>query len=131
MTIRIGFELHPDSAQLRVLLDALVKLDLIELVRNRGIPSIYKAGVRYKREPKRVEDDFERWKKISQILRDGHGDCEDLACAIVAERRIKKIRAVPWLIKRNHTWHVVVKYPDGSIEDPSRKLGMRKPKTRR
>jgi hypothetical protein len=124
--IRVGFELHPDAARLRILLDCLVRLNLLQLKRHR-LPSIYKAGVKYKREPLREEGDFERWKTTAEILRDGEGDCEDLACARVAELRWhNKIRAVPWLIKHGNTWHVVVKHPDNHIEDPSARLGMRR-----
>lgn len=128
--IRVGFELNPDSARLRILLDCLVRLDLLQLKRHR-LPSIYKAGIKYKREPLREQSDFERWKTIAEILRDGEGDCEDLACARVAELRMKKIRAIPWLIKHGSTWHVVVKYPDGHIEDPSARLGMRRVRRRK
>lgn len=58
-------------------------------------------------------------------MRDGYGDCEDLAAARVAELRVKAgIKAVPWLKKKGKIWHVLVRYPDGTLEDPSRKLGM-------
>lgn len=122
MPIRVGFEILPDAAKLRIMLDALVKLDLLELSRNR-FPPLYRAEVRYQREPL-FQGRFEQWKPISQIIRDGHGDCEDLACWRTAELKQAKVNAKPWLIKHGTIWHVVVKLPDGSIEDPSRRLGM-------
>lgn len=58
------------------------------------------------------------------------GDCKDLACARAAELTVKyNIRAVPivrrrWLSLEFALYHVVVQYPDGTIEDPSALLGM-------
>lgn len=121
--IRVGFELASvDAPQLRILLDALVRLNLLKMQSNR-LPSLYKSGVRYKREPKSINR-FEQWKTITDILQTGFGDCEDLASARVAELRRLGIRAIPWLRRKGNIWHVVVRYPNGRIEDPSRRLGM-------
>lgn len=123
MMIRVGFEFSSvDAKHLRIMLDALVRLDLLEL-QQRRYPDLYKSGVKYEREPKEPGR-FERWKTISDLMRTGVGDCEDLASARVAQLRMMGIRAVPWLKRRNNTWHVVVRYPNGRIEDPSRRLGM-------
>lgn len=121
--IRVGFELSSVTAErLRIMLDALVRLDLLEM-KQRRYPPLYKSGVRYQREPKE-QGRFERWKTIKDLVMTGNGDCEDLASARVAELRMMGIRAVPWLKRKGNTWHVVVKYPNGRIEDPSRRLGM-------
>lgn len=123
--IRVGFELSSvDAKRLRIMLDALVRLDLLEL-KQRRYPSLYKSGVRYQREPKEPGR-FERWKTIRELIDTGFGDCEDLASARVAELRMMGVRAIPWLRRRGNTWHVVVRYPNGRIEDPSRRLGMGK-----
>jgi hypothetical protein len=124
--IRVGFEISSVDAQhLRIMLDALVRLNLLELKQKR-YPNIYKAGVVYRREPRGGPNRFERWQTISDIIENGYGDCEDLASARVAQLRMMGVRAVPWLTRRRggNTWHVVVRYPNGRIEDPSKILGM-------
>lgn len=58
-------------------------------------------------------------------------NCEDLACWRAAEYRVRYgINAIPtfiWKVRPNggHLYHILVKLPDGRIEDPSRALGMR------
>jgi hypothetical protein len=123
MAIHIGFEVVPDAKRLRILLDALVRLNLYELSIRR-LPPLYRSGVRYKREPMALGRP-ERWQTITEVLKRGHGDCEDLASIRVAELRRQGIRAIPWLRKRGNIWHVIVRYPDGRIEDPSKILGMK------
>ena len=61
-------------------------------------------------------------------------NCEDLACWLVVEKRVRfGIAAVPLIFPQlqkrgngqdRYLYHVAVKLPDGSWEDPSRKLGM-------
>lgn len=127
--IRIGFELSQvDERRLRAVLDLLVKLNLIELGQRR-YPDLYKSGIRYKKEPK-IPGRFERWQTIKDMMRSGWGDCEDLASARVAQLRMMGVRAVPWLKKHGGTWHVVVRYPNGKFEDPSKILGMGKERKR-
>lgn len=81
---------------------------------------LYAAGVRYDR-----RDPGERWQLPSETAARGAGDCEDLASWRCAERRlagescrVKVIRTGPAVL------HAVVENSDGSIEDPSRRLGM-------
>lgn len=88
-------------------------------------PPLYKSGVVYRREPPGVE----LWKDIPHCIADGFGDCEDLACWRAAEYRIHNVRAMPAFRKRIFPdgfslYHIVVKLPDGKIEDPSKRLGM-------
>ena len=62
-----------------LLLRALVECNLEYLKRHPKTPHPYQAGIRYLREVRR-----ERWKGIAQVLKDGDGDCEDLACYLAA-----------------------------------------------
>ncbi len=108
-----------------VLLRALLFLNEDYLREHPDTPNLYDSGVRYKR-----EHGTEHWKAVPQLLRDKHGDCEDLACWRAAEQRISGIECRPFLKRmvRNgfRLYHVLVQYPDGRIEDPSKKLGMGK-----
>ena len=120
--LRIGFQLVPDAQRLRIMVDALVRLNLYEMRKHR-YPALYDTDVIYQRENKR-RGTPERWQTIKDVYRRGHGDCEDLAAIRVAELRRQGIRAVPWFKRRKNIWHVLVKYPSGKLEDPSRILGM-------
>lgn len=109
------------------------------------IPPIYLAGalgmVRYREE----EPGHEDWLDVLAVLRQGHADCEDLAAWRAAELRAAGIACEPvlrwqWIpremmIKQGYppaklpekgVWmvHCVVRFPDGTIEDPSKILGM-------
>lgn len=91
----------------------------------RSFPPIYQSGVVYHTEETGNED----WWDIPNILANGWGDCEDLGCWRTAELRHNGIKAEPeykakkigpiWLV------HILVKWPDGRIEDPSKILGMK------
>jgi hypothetical protein len=97
-------------------------------------PLLYDAGVIYKPEKhtegkRRVIEYGEEWQTIPWVLYRGYGDCEDLGAWRAAELRQRGVHALPHIkIRRmpNGFWraHVVVKLPDGHIEDPSAKLGM-------
>lgn len=124
MAIRIGFQIVPDAQRLRIMVDTLVRLNLYEMrKRKRRFPSLYESGVRYRRERRRIGDP-ERWQTIREVFRQGFGDCEDLTAIRVAELRREGIRAVPWFRRRGNIWHVLIRYPNGAFEDPSRILGM-------
>jgi transglutaminase-like putative cysteine protease len=96
--------------------------DIVAAARaGRRIPPIYTAGVRYIR-----RDPGERWQTPTETMRRGGGDCEDLATWRAAELRARGeparvivYRSAPGVL------HAVVRRGDGSIEDPSRRLGMR------
>lgn len=120
----------PTVQKLRICVDMLVALNIDFLKRAQGakrIPPLYSAGVRYRREPKPKHGNrLEQFALIPVVLRQGHGDCEDLAAWRVAELRMQGKRATPWIVRVNeHLFHVQVKRGDGTIEDPSRELGMR------
>lgn len=108
---------------LKGMIEGLCKANVAWL-RIKGAPGIYESGVRYKPEMK-AED----WLTIPFIIKRGYGDCEDLAAWRAAELRVKGIAAKPDIRARkmpNGAWraHAIVRLPDGSVEDPSAKLGM-------
>ena len=100
------------------------------LIRSRHLPSIYDAGVRYKREPKDKDGirRMERWEAIDVLIDRGYGDCEDLAAALCAQRRLEGKRAYCELVRETENLvHVVVRIKEDHrsyIEDPSLLLGM-------
>lgn len=120
----------PTIENLRIVSECLVQLDMDFLRRARGrVPSLYASGVRYRREgTPSAGPRAERFQMIPEVLRTRSGDCEDLSAWRVAELRLSGVRAIPWIIRTGaRLYHVQVKYPDGRIEDPSKRLGMRGP----
>jgi hypothetical protein len=110
-----------DGPAMRAAALALLALCCRDLRRTRQ-PPLYSSGVRYRREgPGR-----EVWQLPSQTMSEGTGDCEDLAGWRCAELRLAGVKAEPVFlpIGRPGNWHCVVKWPDGTIEDPSAALGM-------
>lgn len=86
-------------------------------IQDRGAPPLYDSGVRYRREPTSAR--FENWWTIPDVLRAGYGDCEDLACWRAAE-----CGGRAFAVEVPTGYHILVRRPDGRIEDPSRRLGM-------
>lgn len=120
-TLRFTMGVPVDADYFRALGNAMVKVARLDLKRRRP-GRLYRAGVRYRRE----RPGQEAWRLPSQVAASGYGDCEDLAIWRTAElqregipARFEVIRAGPRL------WHAVVRLPDGRIEDPSKRLGMR------
>lgn len=142
MSFRITFVVDlfkgPSDADLshRVLqlcLDNLYRINCEYLKANPLTPSIYsdnlvshKKRIHYERE----EEGHEDWQDIPTTLALGEGDCEDLACWRAAELTVKEgIAARPiFHVKQRANggmlYHILVQRPDGSLEDPSKKLGM-------
>lgn len=86
----------------------------------RGLPALYRSGVRYRREPRGSE----RWLLPREVRARGFGDCEDLALWRAAELRNAGVPArVKVIAVRPGLFHAVVQTPAG-IEDPSKRLGM-------
>lgn len=117
---------------LAIMLGALFRVDCSYLIHHPETPPLYSAGVRYRREPLGQE----RWEDVRQVLKQGHGDCEDLACWRAAELAVRGVPAWPafrWRKVQTRegkpvtVYHIVVAFPDGRIEDPSRVLGMGAP----
>ena len=110
-----------------LLLTALVQCNLVWFREHPDTPHPYQAGVRYLKEPRGQE----HWKGIAKILRDRHGDCEDLAAYLAAWYLARGHRGVAvvlqWKRLENgaHLFHVVVRNPQGQLEDPSERLGMK------
>lgn len=71
------------------------------------------------------EDPAERWQLPSETAARGGGDCEDLASWRCAELRLRG-ESCRVVVKRTgpRVLHALVERGDGSIEDPSRRLGM-------
>jgi hypothetical protein len=133
---------RPDAASIRLarralfhLCLALVKIDYDYLREFPTTPKLYNSGVIYK-----DDTHIECWKDVCQTKEDywqdlpttyqkGYGDCEDLACILVAELWMEGIHALPFprlqdSAEGEQLWHIQVLLPDGMIEDPSAKLGM-------
>lgn len=88
------------------------------------------SSVCYRREPKGKEE----WLSVPALYRAGKGDCEDLTSARCAERLLVGDFCRPDLIRQERRdgsvlYHVVVRNPDGTVEDPSAALGMYKDAT--
>lgn len=116
---------------LRGLLLALASADASYLREHPECPMLYESGVVYEPE----EPGHEDWQTVPYVLARGEADCEDLACFRVAELRVRfGIRATPRLTWRpqphGRLYHITVQWPDGSWEDPSKILGMGKPRGR-
>jgi hypothetical protein len=115
-----------DERDLAPTLEALVELN-VRLIPSRRIPHIYKSGVRYQGE-ERTSDGARRkehWLTAPIAWACGVADCEDLGSWLAACYRLEGIHALA-IPRRNSIggWHIVTQMPDGSIQDPSRVLGM-------
>jgi hypothetical protein len=106
---------------LALLLEGVVRLNCY-LIKRHNLPSIYDSGVRYKR------DGSEDWLNVLEIIKRGYDDCEGLASARAAEWRVNRGVPAAVIVVRTgpKTLHAMVSLPDGTIEDPSRVLGMGK-----
>lgn len=110
---------------LDILLEALTQIDMLWLRLNPRTPHIYRAGIRYIR-----EQGSEEWCTIPEILNEGGADCEDLCAWLAAFYRVEGIDRGAKCVKRFHDlggfllYHILVQRSDGTLEDPSRKLGM-------
>jgi hypothetical protein len=111
-----------DVRHLNVLVRALCALDVLYLRANPRTPLIKQSGVRYQTQPHGCE----RFRTIPDILRQGNGDCDQLAPWRAAELRVREgIKAMPEVRRMGkNLWHVYVRLPDGSVEDISAHLGM-------
>jgi hypothetical protein len=74
----------------------------------------------------------EIFREIPRIIENGGGDCDNVACWRAAELRQLGIAACPFITWRKRadggmTYHVIVRWPDNTIEDPSLLLGMGSP----
>jgi len=82
------------------------------------LPDLYTTSIVY-----RPEVGTENWRSAKEVYKKGYGDCEDLACYRVAELQEKGVKAELALKKTGKKrWHAIVQLPDGTIEDPSKRL---------
>lgn len=112
-------------------LECLVALDRMYL---RAFPhttalyTLHREGVvRYLRDADAATQDTppaELWLTIPDAIRAGGADCKVLAAWRCAELRERGDRARCTLTRRGTLWHVQVTRSDGTVEDPSRVLGM-------
>jgi hypothetical protein len=115
-------EIRSRAALLRAF-EALAGINTTYLLTYKA-PPLYQSGVVYVPEP----PGREHWQDVPTTLERGKGDCEDLASWRIAELRVKGERAIPWVTWRRVgdglRFHALVKRADGTIEDPSARLGM-------
>src|SRR5262245_53395466 len=101
-------------------LEGLTRLNESLMHRER-VPPLYQAGVVYKDEPRDV------WRHALDVAGEKWGDCEDLAAYRAAELRVSGEdpgAAVTVYQSGPNRYHAVVGRGDGTMEDPSRVLGM-------
>jgi hypothetical protein len=108
--------------------EALARANVAYLATHPKTPPLARAPIRYARERKLAG--AERWQTIPEILRVGHGDCEDLSAWRIAELRREGVKAKPFVTGRRGKWHIRVKVRLGPqkvvIYDPSKEKGMGK-----
>lgn len=122
---------------IKAILDAQVRNNLLYLQLHPNTPKLYESGVRYKNEPEGQTcfgRPVEEFAAIPVVLSRMTGDCDDLAPYRVAELIHAGVPAkirIQWRARRNADgsqgrkyFHIVVRLPDGRIEDPSALLGM-------
>jgi len=108
-------------------LDFLTDIDVEYLKAYPQTPLIYESGVRYVEEPPGQED----WQDIPTCIRMVDCDCEELAAWRAAELRVRYGIQARCVFKAqlrpngSYLFHILVEYPDGRLEDPSRILGMK------
>lgn len=127
-----GESISHNREVLTALLEVLVGINVAIMRAQMGkpdeIPLLYESGMRYRRESIGQED----WCDVTELIRLGFGDCEDLACWRAAELRVrfgdpsarafvKGPRKLPGGVMM---YHIQVQNGRGGIEDPSLVLGM-------
>lgn len=103
----------------------------------KDYPLLYKSGIYYWTKPPAVE-----WHDVPTLLQLGKGDCKDLVAYRIAEishyHGIECKPLIKWkwikVWRKDHRGipfqsrvlliHVLMQWPDGYIEDPSKILGM-------
>lgn len=109
-------------SEIETALELFTKINQLYLNAHRDEPELYKAGVKYGLGNKLA------WFTAPLLLDRRVGDCKDLCAYRVAWLRVfgNEPGASCYLKDvRPGQWHVQVKRQNGTIEDPSVKLGMR------
>ena len=127
MRVIIGIPRPLSRRAMNHALEALTRINVDWFREHPDAPWLYESGVRYAMEP----TGFELWDPYALLLARGAGDCDDLATTRAAELRVRegdtRARAdcYPSAIRNGRrTWHAIVVRGDGTVEDPSARLGM-------
>ncbi len=126
-----SFESLSPQAKVRFLLaqlEALIAANVGYLESGAHVPSLYHAGIRYTPD---VQGD-EKWKDIARVIGTRAGNCKEFAAWRVAELRFRGdplarcvVTVTP--LPQYTLFHITVRRGDGTLEDPSRALGMPEP----
>jgi hypothetical protein len=102
--------------------------------RYRTVPTLYASGVRFAISAAERQGRGNVGPNIPAILKVGTAHCVGLSCWRIADLRVRDgVDAVPCVqtfradepgVGFVDEFHVCVQMPDGSVEDPSRELGM-------
>lgn len=114
---------------LQAALSCLVALNRLYLRTHPRTPRLYAAGVRYLRDADAGTQDTppaELWYTIPDCIKAGGADCKVLSAWLCAEmiERDGDTGAECVLSRSGTLWHVRVRRGNGTIEDPSKRLGM-------
>lgn len=116
-----------DLEDVQAVIDAATILARHQVERGR-VPPLYSSGVRYRREQHATLPGVERVQSPEETNAMGFGDCDDLAPWRAAELQTQGEPARALVVESPRIgYHVVVRRADGTIEDPSARLGMLTP----
>jgi hypothetical protein len=117
--IKMTCEIPPHAACVEAVLEGIVRADVVLIAAGIVPPFPHDVrGVRYQLEPPGEED----WKLAHGVIRDGWGDCEDIACWCAAGLRAtgQDEGAVVRVVRTGRgKLHAVVQCTDGTFWDPS------------
>ena len=127
---------HPELPRLY---DSGVEYALPEQMTKNPDPEKLERVVTYLKEAMGVDEETieivlsvlggcEVFRDVEAILKKKRVDCDNLAAYRSAELRLGGVEAVPYIVWRETpkgtTYHALVRWPDGTSEDPSLILGM-------
>lgn len=125
------------AAVFQTYIQAAAKHNALLIQKAKGrLPTLYDSGVIFRNEP--WMGLLEEVASIPLVMLRGWGDCDDLVAWRIGELLAEGKQAHPKIYWRDHPaisvngeapkharlYHAEVRMPDGSVEDPSRYLGM-------
>lgn len=116
--MKAEFLLPADIEYLEAFGEGHTAASFVDLKRNPRLPPVYFSGVLYKLVPNPIG-----WQLPSQTIKRRYADCKDLAAYRAAELRREGIPAQMAIIpstRHEGSFHAIVRWPDGTLEDPSR-----------